>query len=1099
MSDLTDSTDRRRALTQLDQTLLVEAAAGTGKTSLLAGRVTMLLASGIAPRNIAAITFTELAAGELRARVRRFVDQLIDGKVPIDLSLAIPTKLDDKQAASLRAAREHLDDMTTTTIHGFCHELLRSYAIEAGVDPGAAILDAVQTDFAFATVFERWLQRRLGEAADPTDPVAVMAQRDPTEAVDVLKRLGKFRREFRTARPLEHQLERDAEGDFVEAVREFRRWMNGQTAPDLAVEDVVELETLAAFFEAEFDPVPGFQRLWELAHPPRIKAMAWRSQDLRPYRRLTAWKAVAGKEDGVRLCAEAAELYNRCGATLRHLLGNLATTLVASFSGGLDDLLGDFETFKRHAAVLDFDDLLLSTRALVRTHEPIRRAASERYTRILVDEFQDTDPVQAEILFRVTSTDDAAPTWQKRRLIPGRLFLVGDPKQAIYRFRAADLASYMEAYKAIERQFPGNVLHIRTSFRSRKEILDYVNRSFAEPLGKQAPGYVPLDSSLGAPEHGMPCVMKVTVRIGERSKANYIRDTEAQVVAEICAKLIGNARVRRSNNEVAPAVPGDIALLAPVGTELWRYERALEENAIPFMSQAGRNLFRRQEAQDFVALVRTLADSRDTLAFGAVLRGPLVGLTERELLDITNALGFDGTEDHPSGLTLRTPLDQVAHPLARDALTIMHELNRRSRRSTPFLVLAEAIDRLHIRAKLAARGQDQAARALANLDLLMERARRYGVRGLKQLAIDIGTDWQGGELGPEPYDEARLDADGEAINIVTVHSAKGLEWPIVIPINLGSEIRRRETFLHRRHDDTLHWVLGDIVPPALVDAINVDDKESAEERERLLYVACTRAMDMLIVPQYSVRRPDNTWAEVLPLVQSEIPEWNGAALSRRPIPAQPTVSNEQSREVFLAEQESVAMASPAIRWVRPSDDDPDKRFIEIDTRIEVDGEDDPPITGQVPGSATRGGILHKLIEEVLTGELPETESDLTARAHALLSQLGIPAGPTSPDPAEMSGVVLRALALEGVAEHRKELVPELAVYDSDGDILTTGRADAVAFSGGEPAVVFDWKSDVSPTEADRQAYAAQLLKYMTAIGAKRGAVVYLTLRQLDWV
>ncbi len=593
--------------------------------------------------------------------------------------------------------------------------------------------------------------------------------------------------------------------------------------------------------------------------------------------------------------------------------------------------------------------------------------------------------------------------------------------------------------------------------------------------------------------------MKATVRIGERSKANYIRDTEAQVVAEICAKLIGNVRVRRSNKEVAFAVPGDIALLAPVGTELWRYERALEENGLPFMSQAGRNLFRRQETQDFVALVRALADSRDTLALGAVLRGPLVGLTERELLDITGALGPDDGMDRPAGLTLRTPPDQLAHPLAREALTIMSELNRRSQRSTPFLVLAEAIDRLHVRAKLTARGPDQAARGLANLDLLMERARRYGVRGLKQLAIDIGADWQGGELGPEPYDEARLDADGEAISIVTVHSAKGLEWPIVIPINLGSEIRRREPFLHRRRDDTLHWVLGDIVPPALVDAINVDDKESAEERERLLYVACTRAMDMLILPQYSVRRPDNTWAEVLRLVQDEIPEWNGAALTRRPIPTPPTESNKQTRDIFLNEQESVAAASPAIRWVRPSDDDPDKRFIEIDTRIEVDSEDDPPVSGQIPGSATRGGVLHKLIEEVLTGELLEMESDLTARADALLSQLGIPAGPTRPDPGEMAGVLLRALALNGVAEHRNELVPEFAIYSAEGDILTTGRADAVAFSDGKPSLVFDWKSDVSPTDADRQTYAGQLLKYMTAIGATRGAVVYLTLRELDWV
>ena len=115
----------------------------------------------------------------------------------------------------------------------------------------------------------------------------------------------------------------------------------------------------------------------------------------------------------------------------------------------------------------------------------------------------------------------------------------------------------------------------------------------------------------------------------------------------------------------------------------------------------------------------------------------------------------------------------------------------------------------------------------------MERARRYGVRGLKQLAHDNDADWEGGPLGPEPYDEARLDADRDAMEIITIHSAKGLEWPVVIPINMGSELRRLEPFIHRRHDDTLqHWVLGDVVPPAIADAISRDDRDSAEERER---------------------------------------------------------------------------------------------------------------------------------------------------------------------------------------------------------------------------------------------------------------------------
>ena len=287
---------------------------------------------------------------------------------------------------------------------------------------------------------------------------------------------------------------------------------------------------------------------------------------------------------------------------------------------------------------------MLATRTLLRGHEAVRQAASNRYTRILVDEFQDTDPVQAEILFLLTSAPGAAASWQQRALIPGNLFMVGDPKQAIYRFRGADVAAYMEARNAVERQYPGNILRITPNFRSRGDILGHVNRCFRDPLGRQAPGYVALESSLGPAEHGLPCVMKATIQIGDRSRMAHVRDEEARAVADICARLIGNVRVRRLGGETSSIVPGDIALLAPVGTELWRYERALEDNGLPLVSQAGRNCSaarKRRISSRWSARWRTPR----TLALGALLRGPLVGLTEEELLDVAPGLTPEDTKD----------------------------------------------------------------------------------------------------------------------------------------------------------------------------------------------------------------------------------------------------------------------------------------------------------------------------------------------------------------------------------------------------------------------------------------------------------------------
>jgi CRISPR-associated exonuclease Cas4 len=931
---------------------------------------------------------------------------------------------------------------------------------------------------------------KLGESADPKDPVAVMAQHDPGEAVETLKKLGKFRREFPSAKALPHSVPLHAERDFMDSVASFRRWINGVVRSDDLLADVLELETIAAFYEGAFDSAPDFGRLWELAHPPRVGIMLRNSFELRRYQRVEAWSRVAGDAAGRELEEQARRHYEQCADAFRGLLGGVATELVAKFSGSIDDLLEDYVRYKRAAAVLDFDDLLRETQRLLAGNEDVRSAISHRYTRLLVDETQDTDPVQAEIIFRIASSSEQTDSWQTRQLIPGALFFVGDPKQSIFRFRSADVTTYMEARNAIEKQFPENPLRITTSFRSREEILSFVNQRFSGPLGRQAPGYVGLVSSLGPPEHGLPCVMKATVRTNDPSYADEIREKEAQLVANICSRLVGNLQVRRSNKEIGLARPGDIALLAPVGTDLWRYEHALEELGLPILSQAGRNLFRRQEAQDFVALTRALADRSDTLALGALLRGPLIGLTERELLEITHELG--------EPLSLYTPVEFIPHMATREAVGTLADLARRAGGTSPYLLLSEAIDRLHVRAKLAARGGDQASRALGNLDLLLERARRYGVRGLKQFALDVGADWQGNRLGPVPYDEARLDADGSAINLVTMHSAKGIEWPIVIPINLVSALKRREQFIYRRSDDSLHWVLGDVIPPAMVGAAAAEDQESAEERERLLYVACTRAMELLIIPEYSVRRASNTWAEVLSLTPAGTSEWNDTLLPRGSVPSKPVAANFQNKEIFDLQRDAVATSSPVIEWRRPSEHDPDRSALEVTTTVA--GSETTVAADEVIGSSLRGSVLHKLLEEVLTGETLEDLRALEDRAGLLTRQLLALADPGAPDPKEMAATVLKTLDLPDVRRHRPNLIPEIGIYGSpEPGVLLAGRADAIAFEAHAPVAVFDWKSDIAPEPATKAKYRVQLLDYMRTLQVPRGGLVYMTLGQVEWV
>lgn len=674
--------------------------------------------------------------------------------------------------------------------------------------------------------------------------------------------------------------------------------------------------------------------------------------------------------------------------------------------------------------------------------------------------------------------------------------MVGDPKQAIYRFRGADIATYLQAREAVERQFPGNIIRVSSNFRSCGAILQHVNRCFETPLGAQEVGYVPLEATRGAPEHGLPCVAKIKVEVVPQSRIDGIRDDEASVVAETCARLIGNLTIRRGEAPPRSFEAGDIALLAPTGTELWRYERALEEAGLPFSSQAGKNLFRRQEVQDLVALVRTLADSRDTLALGALLRGPLVGLTEQELLDITAGLPEQtGDRQFSPRLSLRTDPSLIAHPVARDTLTALRDLRRRVGSTIPSILIAEALERLKVRAILVARSTDQASRALANIDALVERARAYGVRGFRQFARDLDADWS----RRTSHTEGVVDAEGQSIEIVTVHSSKGLEWPVVIPINMASGSRFQESFVHRRQDDSLHWMLGDIVPPSLAGAMQSEAQEEAQQRLRLLYVACTRAMDLLVLPELSWS-DTAAWARAVDFRLNDVPELDIAAFRRKPIMRAPEIPNAQTADVFDAEGSRLDAAFAPITWVRPSERDQD--IVQIETSSVVAWEQPLDAVAVIKGGSVRGTILHKLMEELITAELEASPPAIQERASVLIQQLLHAATPPGLDAQELAQTALRTFSLPELAHDQGDLVAEVPVYGRIGkspNRLVSGRADAVRYHNGRAQIVFDWKSDVAPDTAARAAYAQQLSIYVDVLNAERGAVIYMSTGLIDWV
>ena len=439
------------------------------------------------------------------------------------------------------------------------------------------------------------------------------------------------------------------------------------------------------------------------------------------------------------------------------------------------------------------------------------------------------------------------------------------PKQAIYRFRGADVATYLAAKNALAEHDPSSILEISANFRSQPSILQFVNDNFASMLDVALgqPGFSALAPVRKSGDQSAVATFDILIEQRHRNDrgliAKELRREESALVADIVQRLIGSYPVwDKDLGDYRAARAGDIALLAPTGTSLWLYERALENRDIPIATQAGKGFFNRQEVQDLIAVARAIADRRDTLALGALLRGPVVGLTEEEIAD--EVLNLQSATSSHRPLHLWTKTELVRNPILKRTLAILQNLARKARRTTPHQLMAEAVEELKIRPILKARYRRGAERALANVELVLEMARPYAARGIAEFSRAIWDRWE----DTESQAEGRPDAEVDAVSIVTMHSSKGLEWPIVIPINSMTKLYSKDQFLYRRQDDSVHFAVLDFASPDYAAVKQAEADELRRERVRLWYVALTRARDLLLLPLQSERSSDD-WLSLLTL------------------------------------------------------------------------------------------------------------------------------------------------------------------------------------------------------------------------------------------
>lgn len=987
--------------------------------------------------------------------------------------------------------------------------------MEADIDPGAGVMDGNHADLVFVEIVETWLREQLSGGEGGI--IAEMVLQDPGEAVGLIHKVVANLRKRRTvigpaATPLEPHIRH-----FRQAAAALANFMGEAPAPEEETKQCADrFADMASALKggATAETPAGLIRLL-LTAPHRD--LCTKSGTFLAYKKKGKWveaakRAGLAKAEGERLAIEAEAKYASCCDAWHAMLQNVAARVLSDLIAQVQPILDRFRDYKRSAALLDFDDLIFSARNLLRDHDSVRRALAARFSHVLVDEFQDTDPLQTEIFWRLCGeppAGDETCEWTDFVIRPGALFVVGDPKQAIYRFRGADVGAYVQARDAFITQNPDSVLSISTNFRSCAPILKYVNERFETLLsGVGQPGFTALDAF--HPHRGESlCVAALDVAAADedgKASVERQRDAEAEAVAEACARLIGSEMILDRRSGISRICrPGDIALLAPTGSDLWRYEEALERRGVPVATQAGKGLFRRQEIQDLIALTRVLADRRDTLALVALLRGPLVGLTEEELLDIIWALPRpDDDQGISARLDLGTEATAIAHPLARSTIEKLQTLFRRANVTTPHELLSQATDVMRVRPILLARHGGQAERALANVDLYLSLATAFSVRGLRAFAETMTTAWTDETRAVE----GRPDAQEEAVALYTMHAAKGLEWPIVMPINTMTGVMAVESSVTDRVNDIFYCPVFGVKPAGYEEAREAEKAELDRERIRLWYVAATRARELLILPRLDASPSKSAWISLVDLSLSELPALDVSHLPLDVGAVAGTESNAQSREDFAAEAASIADLHHRLHWSAPSRDEGSVGPISVSETVailstDIDGAPasanafGPP---QVQGGRERGLILHKLFEEVLTGETADDSEALTDRALALILSVGKPAVTDPADglsPVELAACVSRTLASPEIAALRPTLVPEFTVYGSDtsgpDEQITVGIADAISFDPkGMPILVVDWKSDVDPAPEAVDHYHAQVRRYLELTGVGMGLVVFVT-------
>jgi ATP-dependent helicase/nuclease subunit A len=821
------------ALDVADASVALSAGAGCGKTLVLTRRFLRCLEPPERRplRSIVALTFTEKAARELRDRVRRACRERLER---------------GEDAAYWRAVQRGLEAAPIGTFHAFCGALLRRFPVEARVEPGFRVLEESIApslrDDALARLVRRWLAE--GDA--------------DFRALAVEFGLGTVRQAITdlVAERGGHDYAAWAARDVAAILETWERHWEENARPRILarLEPVARrvLDLVASHPCAH--PVMADRIAWLRDHLPAVAAAA-RPEALLPDIRENArvqgggtakhWPDPAVFE---RVKDALADLRKACDGCLEALDVDRAASALAAehglrFARLAAQAVEAFDGAKRDEGLLDFNDLIVKARDLLRDGPlHVREQLRAEYGVILVDEFQDTDPLQAEIVALLAGPD----------LARGRVFLVGDTKQSIYGFRGAR----PELFDRHRDAFPESGRRALTeNFRSGPGIIHFVNALFCEHFEgrhhrlearreRHAPAATPAVEFVWAAE---------TPPEGQKPDADAKRRAEARWLAHRLRQRIDAGWEVWDREADAPrhAHAGDVVFLLRSLNDSASYENALVEAGFDYYLVGGAAFFAQQEVLDLINVLTAVEDPSDELSLAAALRSPFFGLSDAALYWLVHARA-DGLPAALAGCESNAHLAPVDRARALRAARLLHGWREAKDRVPIAALLDRALDESGYEAALIA--EHLGPRKRANCRKLVRMARAFDAEGRYTLADFVARLRADLRKPPREGEAATTDEAGEAVRIMSIHQAKGLEFPIVVVPDLD---RRTPP---PRGRVACHEALGPVVRPpedredgSRGDGLGwaclraVERHEEEQEAYRLLYVAATRARDALVL------------------------------------------------------------------------------------------------------------------------------------------------------------------------------------------------------------------------------------------------------------